>query len=176
MSTATLAEPGAGIETGAGRAGKYLTFILGKEEYGIEILIVNEIISIIEITSIPNMPEYVKGVINLRGKVIPIVDLRSKFNMPPREYDKETCIIVVNLQDSFMGIAVDTVSEVLDIAEEDIDNPPSFGGDVRANFIRGMGKVKDKVKILLDINAVLQQAKSSIEMINEDLPTTIKEN
>lgn len=156
MSTATLSETGTSIETLENLAGKYLSFILGEEEYGIEILTVNEIISIIEITSIPNLPDYVKGVINLRGSVIPIVDLRMKFNMPEKEYGKETCIIVVNLRDRLMGIAVDTVSEVLDISEEEIDRSPNFGSAVKTDFILGMGKVKEKVVILLDINNVLK--------------------
>ena len=137
------------------RAGKYLSFILGDEEYGIEILTVREIMGIMVITTVPHVPHFVKGVINLRGSVIPVVDLRLKFSMLEREYDKETCIIVVNLHNRLMGIIVDTVSEVLDIKEDEIDNSPNFGTSVETDFILGMGKVKEKVIILLNIDKVL---------------------
>lgn len=135
--------------------GKYLTFVLGHEEYGLEILKVREIMGMVDIVSVPQAPGYVKGVINLRGTVIPIIDLRLKFGLPPRDYDKETCIIVVNIGKGLMGIVVDTVSEVLDIASGDIDEAPQFGAAVDTSFIRGIGKVKGKVKILLDIEEVL---------------------
>ncbi len=134
---------------------KYLTFVLGEEEYGLEILKVREIIGIMEITSVPQTPEFIKGVINLRGKVIPVVDLRRKFGMETAEYTEETCIIVVDIAASSMGILVDTVSEVLDIPQESIEPPPSFGSSINTEFILGMGKIKGKVKILLDINKVL---------------------
>lgn len=134
---------------------KYLTFVLGEEEYGLEILKVREIIGIMEITSVPQTPEFIKGVINLRGKVIPVVDLRRKFGMETAEYTEETCIIVVDIAESSMGILVDTVSEVLDIPQESIEPPPSFGSSINTEFILGMGKIKGKVKILLDINKVL---------------------
>ncbi len=136
--------------------GKYLSFVLGDEEYGIKILSVREIISVIEITAIPNVPDYVKGVINLRGNVIPVIDLRLKFGMSEKEYGKETCTIVVNLGERFMGIIVDTVSEVLDIHDKEIDAPPGFGSSVNTDFILGMGKIKDTVVVLLDIGQVLQ--------------------
>jgi len=135
--------------------GKYLTFVLGHEEYGLEILKVREIMGMVEIVSVPQAPGYVKGIINLRGTVIPIIDLRLKFGLPPRDYDKETCIIVVNIGTGLMGIVVDTVSEVLDIASGDIDEAPQFGAAVDTSFIRGIGKVKGKVKILLDIEEIL---------------------
>ncbi|MBI5179754.1 MAG: purine-binding chemotaxis protein CheW [Nitrospinae bacterium] len=148
--------------------GKYLTFVLGHEEYGLEILKVREIMGVVEITSVPQMPHDVKGVINLRGTVIPIVDLRLKFGLAPREYDKETCIIVVNVAHALMGIVVDTVSEVLDIAGKDIDEPPQFGGTVDTSFIRGIGKVKGKVKILLDVEKVLTADLAMIpDMVHE---------
>lgn len=139
-----------------GLEGKYLSFILGDEEYAIEILTVREIISVIDITAIPNVPDYIKGVINLRGKVIAVIDLRLKFGMPEKEYDKSTCTIVVSYGDRFMGIIVDTVSEVLEVHDQDIDPPPSFGSLVSTDFILGMGKVKDMVVILLDICKVLE--------------------
>lgn len=144
------------------RAGKYLSFVLGEEEYGIEILTVREIISVIEITTIPGMPHFIKGVINLRGNVIPVIDLRLKFGMPEKEYDKETCTIVVNMHDHFMGIIVDTVSEVLNIVEDQIDPPPSLGATINTDFIYGMGKVKEKVVILLDISNVLSAEAAEI--------------
>ncbi len=137
------------------KEGKYLTFVLGHEEYGLEILKVREIISVMEITEVPQVPPFIKGVINLRGKVIPVIDLRLKFGMPAIEYTRETCIIVVNVHDLLLGIVVDTVAEVLDIIEKDIDPPPTFGSSIKTDFILGMGKVKGKVKILLDIDKVL---------------------
>jgi purine-binding chemotaxis protein CheW len=137
------------------RMSKYLTFNLGDEVYGLEILRVREIIGLMDITKVPRMPNFVRGVINLRGKVIPVVDLRLKFSMDAAEDTKETCIIVVDLDDMLMGIVVDCVSEVLDIDEQDIDEAPEFGVSVSTDFILGMGKARDKVIILLDISKVL---------------------
>jgi purine-binding chemotaxis protein CheW len=108
-----------------------------------------------DITAVPRTPEFVKGVINLRGKVIPVIDLRLKFGMPTAERTSETCIIVVDVERVEMGIVVDKVSEVLDIAGEDIEDAPSFGVNVDTDFILGMGKAGDSVKILLDIAKVL---------------------
>jgi purine-binding chemotaxis protein CheW len=136
-------------------AGKYLTFVLGVEEYGIEILKVREIIGVMDITPVPRTPHYIKGVINLRGKVIPVIDLRLKFDMEEKEYTNETCIIVVDVQSVLIGIVVDTVSEVVDIVSDNIDPAPSFGSTVDTDFILGMAKIGDKVKILLDIDKVL---------------------
>lgn len=135
--------------------GKYLTFVLNHEEYGLEILKVREIIGLMEITPVPQTPAFIKGIINLRGKVIPVVDLRLKFGMPEAEYTKETCIIVVNIDNRLMGIIVDTVSEVLDINAKDIEPAPSLGSSIKTDFILGMGKIKGKVKILLGIEKVL---------------------
>jgi purine-binding chemotaxis protein CheW len=135
--------------------GKFLTFFLAAEEYGIEILKVHEIIGMMLITSVPRTPEFIRGVINLRGKVIPIVDLRLKFGMEPKEKTEETCIIVVHVEGVEIGIMVDRVSEVLNIASEEIEAPPSFGADVNTDFILGLGKSQGKVKILLDIDRVL---------------------
>lgn len=144
------------------KEGKYLTFVLCEEEYGLEILKVREIIGILDITPVPQTPEFVKGVINLRGKVIPVVDLRLKFGMPPTDYTKETCIIVVDVESLLMGIIVDTVSEVLEIKAEEIEPPPSFGQTVDVKFIMGIGKIKGKVKILLSIDNVLSTEEISI--------------
>ena len=141
------------------RAGKYLTFVLDKEEYGLEILKVREIIGIIKITPVPQTPAFLKGVINLRGKVIPVVDLRIKFGIPEIEYTKETCIIVVEIKRDgkpmTMGVVIDSVSEVIDIDEKDIDERPDFGSTIKASFISGIGKVGGGVKMLLNINEVL---------------------
>ena len=137
------------------RAGKYLTFVLAEEEYGLEILKVREIIGAMDITSVPSTPDYVKGVINLRGKVIPVIDLRLKFSMPEAERTDQTCIIVVDVDNVEMGIIVDEVSEVLDIDGDQIEDSPEFGGSVDTEFILGMGKAGDSVKILLDIDKVL---------------------
>lgn len=140
---------------------KFLSFRLGGEEYGVEILRVREIIGIIDITPLPQTPNHVKGVINLRGKIIPVIELRRKFAMEPADFTEETCVIVVEVSvggdgEMFqMGVIVDTVSEVLDIARERIEPAPRFGGGIGTSSIMGMGKVRDKVLILLDIDKVL---------------------
>ena len=139
------------------RAGKYLTFGIADEEYGLEILKVREIIGIMEITSVPKTPPYVKGVINLRGKVIPVIDLRLKVGMPEADRTDQTCIIIVDVDNVEMGIIVDNVSEVLDIPAEDIDDSPSFGEQVNTDYILGMGKSDGNVTILLDISKLLSQ-------------------
>jgi purine-binding chemotaxis protein CheW len=149
-------------ENAVTKGGKYLTFALGKEEYGLEILKVREIIGYMDITAIPQTPDYVKGVINLRGQVIPVIDLRAKFGMESTERTDETCIIVVEINSGknrfSTGIVVDRVSEVLDIAGGNIENSPEFGSSVDTQFILGMGKVGESVKILLDIDKVLQNS------------------
>ena len=142
------------IATTTDLGGKYLTFILDGEEYGLEILKVREIIGIMDITKVPQTPDFVQGVINLRGKVIPVIDLRSKFGLKRAEYNDQTCIIVVDVG-MLMGIIVDTVQEVHDIPTANIEPPPSLGASVDTSFILGMGKVKEDVKILLDIDKVL---------------------
>ena len=148
-------------------AGKYLTFGLAEEEYGLEILKVREIFGMVNITAVPQTPGHVKGVINLRGKVIPVVDLRLKFSMTEREHDEATCIIVVDVAGVEIGIIVDRVSEVLEIPAEDIDDPPSFGTNVETNFILGMGKSETRVTILLDITKVLGD--ENLSAIAEDI-------
>jgi purine-binding chemotaxis protein CheW len=141
------------------RAGKYLSFRLGKEEFAIEVLSVREIMGVQEVTAVPQTPAYVKGVINLRGKVIPVIDLRLKFGLPEIEYTPRTCIIVVQVESDtgklLMGTIVDGVSEVLTLHEADIENTPDFGDGTSAPYILGMAKIKTKVRILLDINLVL---------------------
>ncbi|EKQ56746.1 MULTISPECIES: chemotaxis protein CheW [unclassified Clostridium] len=141
------------------QGGKYLTFQIAEEEYGIPIQNIKEIIGMMDITSIPRTPEYIKGVINLRGKIIPIMDLRLKFNLAERVYNHRTCIIVVeiNLADTkkLMGIVVDTVSEVVNIQKAEIEQSPQYGTDIEQEFLTGLGKVKGKVILLLKIEKVL---------------------
>lgn len=141
------------------KEGKYLTFALGPEEYGLEILKVREIIGYMDITAVPRTPHYVKGVINLRGQVIPVIELRAKFGMETAEITDQTCIIVVEIVQGdrtfSTGIVVDRVQEVLDIEGGNIEAAPQFGGTVDTEFILGMGKIGESVKILLDIDQVL---------------------
>ena len=137
------------------RGGKFLTFFLEQEEYGIEILKVHEIIGLLTITRVPRMPHHIRGVINLRGKVITVVDLRLKFGLESREATAETCIIVVQTQGIEMGIIVDKVSEVLAIAASDIEDAPSFGDAVNTDYLLGIGKSQGRVRLLLEIDRVL---------------------
>ncbi len=166
----------AGVDrTAGGSGGKFLTFFLRGEEYGLEILKVQEIIGMMGVTPVPRTPEFICGVINLRGKVIPIVDLRLKFGMESVEHTEETCIIVVQAQGLQIGIVVDKVSEVLDIAAEDIEEPPSFGTDVNTDYILGIGKSEGRVKLLLDIDRVLSnQDVSAISSTVTSEPSTQK--
>jgi purine-binding chemotaxis protein CheW len=144
---------------GADLAGKYLTFALSNEEYGLPVLKVREIIKMMDITAVPQVPAHVRGVINLRGKVIPVVDLRLKFGFASQDYTERTCIIVVEVALSagpvMMGIIVDHVSEVLNITPEEIERTPEFGERVETDYMKGIAKVKGKVKILLDLDCVL---------------------
>lgn len=147
------------IKVMADKEGKYLSFTLATEEYGIGILKIKEIIGMMPITSVPQMPEYIKGVVNLRGKVIPVIDLRTRFSMETAEYTERTCIIVVEIEGKvstvLVGIVVDSVSEVLNIRAENIEEPPSFGASIDTGYILGMAKMDGGVKILLDIDRVL---------------------
>ena len=147
------------IKVMADKGGKYLSFSLAEEEYGIGILKIKEIIGMMPITVVPKTPEFVKGVVNLRGKVIPVVDLRLRFGLDPIEYTERTCIIVVETAgesgDVVIGIMVDSVSEVLNIKGEDIEDTPNFGTQLNTEYILGMAKVEGAVKILLDIHRVL---------------------
>ncbi|MEQ8850333.1 MAG: chemotaxis protein CheW [Phycisphaerales bacterium] len=165
-----------------GNQDKFLSFRLGKEEYGVEILRVREIIGVLDITPLPQTPDYVRGVINLRGKIIPVIELRTKFGMPPKPFTEETCIIVVEVTDPQtdekfqMGVLVDTVSEVQDIARSMIEPAPKFGGGLNTAYILGMGKVKhgetETVLILLDIDKVMSQEEmGAISQARQDTPT-----
>lgn len=133
---------------------KYLTFSLADEDYGLKVLTVREIIGIMDITRVPQTPNFVRGVINLRGKVIPVLDLREKLGLPPMEYNALTCIIVVDIG-VMMGIIVDTVQEVHHIPESEIEESPKLCASIDTTFILGMGKVNGSVKILLDIERIL---------------------
>jgi len=135
--------------------GMYLTFDLASEGYGLEIRHVIEIIGIQPITAVPDLPEHVIGVLNLRGKVIPIIDVRRRFKLAHREHDDRTCIVVVNVNDNSVGLVVDKVSEVITIPANEIEPPPATGRN-RKHYVAGMGKVGQKVKILLDIEALLE--------------------
>jgi purine-binding chemotaxis protein CheW len=158
-------EPAAAAQVDA-RAGKYLTFQLAQEEFGIRVLKVREIMGLQDITAVPQTPHHVKGVINLRGKVVPVIDLRLKFGLEAAEYTQRTCIIVTQVQNEassvMMGIVVDGVSEVLNLSGTEIEDTPDFGESAGTQYLLGMAKVKGKVKILLDIDRVL----STLELHN----------
>ena len=137
------------------QAGKYLTFQIGKESYGLKIKYVTEIIGIQRITPVPDVPVFVKGLVNLRGRVVPVMDVRLRFRQPPRDYDDRTCIIVIHIDESDVGLVVDIVSEVLSIPDGDIEPPPRMGGGSITSFMSGLAKVGDEVKILLDAKKLL---------------------
>lgn len=140
---------------------KYLTFKVAEEEYGLEVRHIIEIVGIQKITQLPDMPDFIKGVINLRGKVIPVIDIRLRFRLPEQEYGNRTCIIVVSFEESTFGLIVDTVSEVLDIPESQIDAPPRSKFNANNRYIQGIGKVEDMVKILLNVNKLLSDEEIS---------------
>ncbi len=134
---------------------KYLTFHLAGEDYGIEIRYVIEIIGIQNITDVPDMPAFIRGVINLRGKVIPVMDVRARFGLSDKEYDDRTCIIVVNVEGTEVGLVVDEVSEVADIPEANVEPAPRTSRNAEDSYIQGMGKINNSVKILLDVHKLL---------------------
>ena len=153
------ARPAAEPHVISAHAGKYLTFVLGNEEYGLPVLKVREIIKVMDITQVPQVPDYVLGVINLRGKVIPVIDLRRKLGLAITAATEQTCIVVADVDLSsatvMMGVVVDSVSEVLNVAAAEIDKAPDFGGQAGAEYLLGLAKVKGTVKILLDLDRVL---------------------
>ena len=148
------------------QGGKYLTFALASEEYGIEILKVQEIIGLLPITRVPQTPNFIRGVINLRGKIIPVIDLRLKFKMGIKEDTRRTSIIVVKVSrlshEVTMGLIVDDVYEVVEIAKEEIEPPPEFGPNIDTDFILGVGKLNQKVVILLNVDKVLSVGEVSL--------------
>lgn len=137
---------------------KYLLFNLGKEVFGLKISCIIQIVEMQKITEVPDMPSYIKGVINQRGKVIPLMDLRLRFGMENREYDDRNCIIIVNVHDSFIGFVVDTVAEVHDISDDNVDPSPGFKNEsLKEKYISGLGKIGDEVKILLDVEKIISE-------------------
>lgn len=151
---------------------KFLAFYLNEKNYAFQILKVNEVIQLPEITPIPKTPEYVKGIINLRGQIIPIIDLRLALKMDKTEYDKQTCVIIVKMKvgniEKMIGFIVDCVSEVFEIEAANIDVPPNFGERLNNDFLKGIGKVKDKIVMLLDIDKILTKRDKDI-FITDDL-------
>lgn len=156
MSSSTIS--GTAAEARTARGGKFLTFFLDREEYGIEILSVREIIGLLPVTPVPQSPYYVQGVVNLRGQVIPVVDLRLKFDMPSLPATEETCIIVVQTGGAQLGIVVDKVSEVRDVMGDDIVDAPTLGHEINTDYILGIGKAGSRVLLLLDIERVFPVA------------------
>lgn len=140
--------------------GRFLSFTLGRESYGMEIKYVKEIIGIQEITEMPELPEYIKGIINLRGKIIPVMDVRLRFKKEPKEYNDRTCVIVVATRELLIGMIVDSVSEVLSIPEEDIVDPPQMNKGQDSRYIKKIGKVGQEVKMLLDCEKLLTDAET----------------
>ena len=138
-------------------ANQFVTFTLGDEEYGIAILKVQEIIGYPGFTKIPNMPSFVKGVINLRGSVVPVIDLRLKFAMQEREYDTYTVIAILEVKEKVIGVIVDAVSDVITLKEDEMQPTPDFSSGVKVEFISGMGRKGDTLIILLDIDRVLSE-------------------
>ncbi|WP_315068923.1 chemotaxis protein CheW [uncultured Clostridium sp.] len=146
---------------------RYLTFSIGKETYGVEIKYVIEIIGIQTITEIPELPEYIKGIINLRGKIIPVMDVRIRFKKEPIEYNDRTCVIIVDINDTSIGLIVDKVAEVIIIPDQDIVEPPQMNKGNKNRYIKNMGKVGDDVKLLLDCEKLLTE--DELEELNEAL-------
>jgi len=135
--------------------GKFLTFSVGKEAYGIEIKFVTEIIGIQDITEVPELPDYVMGIINLRGKIIPVIDVRVRFKKESKEYNDRTCIVVIDIKETYVGLIVDNVAEVISIDDSNIVPPPNIKTGFHNRYVRGIGKVGDEVKLLLDCDKLL---------------------
>jgi purine-binding chemotaxis protein CheW len=173
MTTETLQESASSVRS---LAGKYLTFVLGRESFGIAVLKIREIIRLVEITSIPRMPDYVKGVVNLRGKIIPVIDLRIRFGLANAEATENTCIIVVQVSlpsgtQTQMGFVVDGVEEVIQIAQQEIEETPDFGSELEVDYLLGMAKIRGAVKTLLDIDRVV--AADTIDHLHNSNPTLV---
>jgi len=144
--------------------GKFLTFVLGNESYGIGIEFVTEIIGILPITEIPELPQYIRGIINLRGKIIPVMDVRLRFKKELKEYNERTCIVVIDIMDNSVGLIVDSVAEVTNIAEQDIVPPPSLNTGFSNRYIKGIGKVGNEVKLILECEKLL--SKDELEILD----------
>ncbi|MBI5816724.1 MAG: purine-binding chemotaxis protein CheW [Nitrospinae bacterium] len=147
---------------------KYLTFRISGEGYGLEIRHVIEIIGIQKITEVPDMPAYVKGMINLRGTVIPIIDVRARFGLDPKEYDNRTCIVVVTLNETVVGLIVDEVSEVVNILENNMEPPPKVSRGPNSRFIQGLGKVEESVRLILEVKKLLYDEEPAEEALAEN--------
>ncbi len=145
--------------------GKFLTFTVGKESYGIEIKYVTEIIGIQPITEVPDMPEYIKGIINLRGKIIPVMDVRLRFAKPFRDYNDRTCVIVVDINGISIGLIVDSVSEVLSISDADIVSPPDINRESGHKYVKSIGKIGSEVKLILDCDKLIGE--EEVKLVNE---------
>lgn len=151
------------------RSNKYLTFSVDKEVFGLDIRHVDDIIGIQDITLVPEQPEYIKGVINLRGKIIPTMDVRVRFKKEERDYDDRTCIVVLNMHNTSVGVIVDRVVEVLDIDEDQIAEPPRFSDEYQSHYISGIGKINDDIAMLLDCNKLLNYEQiEALSHMNED--------
>lgn len=154
-----------------GASAKYLTFRLGEEEYGIGVIRVREIMGVQHITPVPQTPPHVRGVINLRGRVIPVIDMREKLGFAPKDDDKRTCIVVLNAivdgQDVMTGVVVDSVNEVASIDGAEIEAPPSFGTGVEVRYLTGLARNGDRVRMLLDIDQILDSDDKALAMRSE---------
>ena len=144
--------------------GKYLTFSVGREAYGIEIKFVTEIIGMQDITEVPELPNYVRGIINLRGKIIPVIDVRLRFKKEPKEYNDRTCIVVIDVKETYVGLIVDHVAEVINIEDSNIVPPPDMKTGFHNRYVRGIGKVGNEVKLLLDCDKLLND--DELESLN----------
>jgi purine-binding chemotaxis protein CheW len=167
MQTALLTDTAAPVPIQPDRrAGKYLAFYIGPEEFAIRVLDVREIMGVQDITALPHLPPYVKGIINLRGKVVPVIDLRLKFDIPATEYNARTCIVVVSVPGDrgqvLMGAIVDAVSEVANITAEEIEDAPAFGEEIAVPYLTGIARTKGKVRLLLDIVRVLATSETTV--------------
>jgi len=149
------------------QTGRFLTFFLGKETYGIEIRCVTEIMGMQAITKMPEMPDYIKGIINLRGLIIPLLDVRLRFGKEPREYDDRTCVVVIDLSGVSVGLIVDSVSEVLTISPENIGEVPTLNNSLKSNFVKSIGKLESGVVLLLDCDKLLNS--EELDVVSEHL-------
>ena len=161
-----------GLEDEDTQKDRYLTFKIATENYAIEIKYILEIISIQRITTIPEVPDFIKGVINLRGKVIPVIDIRTRFKLDFREYDERTCIIVIKVHEVVIGLIVDTINEVILMPEENIENPTSLGVNNKNKFIMGLGHYNESVVIILDVDKLLHE--NEIELLSNESHSTGK--
>ncbi|MFP8488673.1 chemotaxis protein CheW [Gracilimonas sp. Q87] len=167
MEEAVVKEKEAELNEVSIKGGKFLSFFLGGEEYAIEILKVQEIIGLIPITPVPKMPSYIRGVLNLRGKIVPVMNLRLRFGLEPIEDTDETCVVVVQDEKYLMGVLVDKVSEVSEIKNSQIEDVPSFGIEANSEYLAGIGKVKESVKMILDVHKVVFDVAKEVDSLKQ---------